>query len=187
VRISGNATTDADLTVVNWAIGEVGREETILRVDHSERPVRLHGAVGATGAALLSNGELGIDLLRVAAGTGFAPHTHPGHHILVVVAGEGTITYGGRVFPTSAGQVYLVEGNVPHGVGAVTDHVILAIGSPHKAIDADDRMTPRPYREIVAPDGDLHCLICTATAELPTRLHDVGCPHCPCAFCAGVA
>ncbi|MCQ4079622.1 cupin domain-containing protein [Streptomyces sp. RB6PN25] len=172
----------AELTIVDWAKSFIEPDSTLLLVDHGERPANVHGA-DATGQALVSNGALGADVLRLPAGAGFSPHTHPGHHILIVVGGEGTITYDGRIHHTRAGQVYLVEGEVPHAVGAITDHVILAVGSPHKAIDAEDRMAPVPYEEVIAPDGDLTCLICDVSAFAPHRLHTSGCPHCPCRDC----
>jgi quercetin dioxygenase-like cupin family protein len=51
----------------------------------------------ASGRSLVSNGQLGIDLIRLAGGDGFVPHTQPGDHLLICVAGEGTVTYGGAV------------------------------------------------------------------------------------------
>ncbi|MCC6792988.1 MAG: hypothetical protein IT336_14970 [Thermomicrobiales bacterium] len=33
--------------------------------------------------------------------------------------------------------------------------------------------------------GDLHCLICGRHARMPWRLHEIGCPHCPCEACHG--
>lgn len=137
----------------------------------------------ATGASMVSNGQLGADVVRLAAGDGFVPHTHPGDHLLIVIGGRGTITYGGRIYPTEAGQIYLIEGEVPHAVGAITDHVILAVGSPHKPVDAADRMVPMEYEAVVTQVRELHCLICDLSAELPLRLHDIGCPHCPCECC----
>jgi hypothetical protein len=37
----------------------------------------------------------------------------------------------------------MVDGNVPHNVGAHpdTDHVIMAVGAPHKPVDSPERMT----------------------------------------------
>lgn len=176
-------TTPSSLTIVDWARSVVGDDVTTLTVPHGERPTQVHGA-NATGEALVTNGALGADVIRLPAGAGFLPHTHPGHHILIVVAGEGTITYGGYVHQTRAGQVYLVEGAVPHAVGAITDHVIVAVGSPHKEIDAEDRMAPVPYTEVIAPDGNLTCLICNISTVDPERLHDTDCSHCPCKTCA---
>lgn len=185
--MGGNLTTHprADLRIVSWADSEIGADLTRLIVAHGERPVAMHGAHRATGRSLVSNGDLGADIIRLAAGAGFAPHTHPGDHLLAVIAGEGTITYDGRVHHTRAGQIYLIEGAVPHAVGAITDHVILAVGAPHKAVDAVDRMALVRYEEVIAPEGDLDCTICHRAAVVPVRLHDLSCPHCPCSQCVG--
>ena len=180
-----NSIATPNLDIVTWAKTEVNDGHTNLRLEHSERSQKMHGARDATGQGLVTNGAVGADLIRLPAGAGFEPHTHPGHHVLAVVGGIGTITYAGSVYETQAGQIYLVEGQVAHAVGAITDHVILAVGSPHKAIDAEDRMAPVPYEEIVAPQGDLTCTICDLQALAPTRLHDVGCEHCPCQTCVG--
>ena len=79
----------------------------------------------------------------------------------------------------------MIEGSVPHAVGAITDHVILAVGSPHKPVGSTERMAPVEYREVVATFGDLKCLVCGRSAHYPVMLHDVGCEHCPCAACGG--
>ncbi|GAA4662336.1 MULTISPECIES: cupin domain-containing protein [Amycolatopsis] len=173
------------LDIVTWAESLIAEEHTELTIGHDGRPTRIHGAPDASGQALVTNGAVGADLLRLPGGSGFVPHTHPGHHVLVVVAGIGTITYAGRIHETRAGQVYLVEGAVPHAVGAITDHVILAVGSPHKQIDAEDRMAPVPYEEVISLDGEMTCLLCAVTTTAPERPHSLGCPHCPCPECVG--
>jgi quercetin dioxygenase-like cupin family protein len=171
------------LRIVSWAEpGELGADTQQLFVGLGPRPVPLAHAP-ATGQALASNAQLGVDLIRVEAGKGFQPHTHPGDHVLIVVGGEGTITYHGVVYPTRAGDLYMIDGQVPHAVGARTDHVILAVGSPHRPVDATDRMEPVEYREVLSELGDLRCLICGVESALPHMLHDVSCPHCPCAAC----
>lgn len=158
-----------------------GAAET-LQIDCGPRSTPMAHSV-ATGEGLVSNGHVGVDVIRLAAGTGFAPHTHPGDHLLIVIGGEGTVTYGGYIYPTQAGQVYLVPGAEPHAVGAVTDHVILAVGAPHKAVESPDRMALVAYQAILASFGDLHCLLCAQCVTFPARLHDQGCPHCPCPAC----
>lgn len=172
-----------ELSIVRWAPAVIDQDETVLRVPHDRRPVSMHGAV-ASGLGLVSNGTIGADVIRLPAGAGFPPHTHPGHHVLAVLAGRGTITYNGRVHPTEAGQIYLVEGAVSHAVGAITDHVILAVGAPHMPVDSDARMAVVEYAEVLSRIGDLECLICDRESTLPHCLHDVGCPHCPCHACA---
>lgn len=178
--------TKAALTIATWAEKTIGPERTGLQVEHAPLPVPVHGTSSASGRELVTNGAIGADLIRLPAGAGFVPHTHPGHHILTVVAGVGTITYDGRIHETQAGQTLLIEGGIPHAVGAITDHLILAVGSPHKRIGADDRMIPVAYEEVVADDGELTCMICLCTAGPPRFLHSVGCPHCPCRTCAGM-
>ena len=172
-----------ELSIVRWAPATVGPDETVLRIPHDRRPVPMHGAA-ATGLGLVSNGTIGADVIRLPAGAGFPPHTHPGHHVLAVLAGHGTITYNGRVHPTEAGEIYLVEGAVSHAVGAITDHVILAVGAPHMPVDSDARMAVVEYGEVLSRIGDLECLICDRRSSLPAYLHNAGCPHCPCHACA---
>lgn len=169
---------DGALRIVNWADPLPGGG---LRVHTGQRDRVMLGHQ-ATGTGLVGNGHLGADIVRCAAGGGFAPHTHIGDHLLFVVAGEGTITYDGRIYPTFPGQVYFVEGAVPHAVGAITDHVIIAIGSPHRAVDAEDRQTPREYVSVLADFASLRCELCDLEAHLPERLADLGCPHCPSQF-----
>lgn len=171
------------LRLADWArdAGAQGSEHT-LAVSLAARGTAMPQS-SATADALVSNGHLGVDIIRLAAGEGFAPHTHPGDHLLIVVGGRGTITAAGRVYPTHAGQVYLIAGAAPHAVGAITDHVILAVGAPHAAVDDPERMALVEYCAITAQLGELQCLICGLQAREPTRLHTLGCPHCPCGSC----
>ncbi len=105
-----------------------------------EYGVDVHGAP-ARGLAMHTNGHLGADLLHIKAGDQFPVHTHPGDHLLFCVAGEGTMSVNGRTYKIIPGDLYMVDGMVPHAVGAITDHVILAIGAPHKPVDSPERMT----------------------------------------------
>lgn len=178
------AQTEDLLQIVEWAANKglhsIGSEEYVqlLQVSLGRRPVQMAHTV-ATGISTVSNGHLGADIIRLAAGEAFEPHTHPGDHLLIVIGGSGTITYRGLIYPTMAGQIYMIEGMEPHAVGAITDHVILAVGCPHKAVDDPDRMQVVEYTEILAEVGSLRCLICDLYAEYPNRLKDMGCPHDP--------
>jgi quercetin dioxygenase-like cupin family protein len=165
-----------------WAAAPGAHDREQVDVSLGTRPVPVASSV-ATGEALVSNGLLGADIIRLAAGTGFTPHTHEGDHLLIVIGGQGTLAYRGCVYPTRAGDIYLVEGKAPHAVGAITDHVIIAVGAPHTPIDAPDRMSPLAYEAIASDLQDLHCLICDVHAQYPHRLHDHGCGHCPCEAC----
>jgi quercetin dioxygenase-like cupin family protein len=102
------------------------------------RPV--HGAP-AVGVPLHTNGQLGADLLHIKAGQQFPVHTHPGDHLLYCVRGRGTITVAQITYEIRPGDLYMVDGLTPHAVGAIDDHSILAIGSPHKPVDSPERMT----------------------------------------------
>lgn len=180
--------SDGLLRIVRWAqdegVDEAGGRQ-LLGVDLGPREVAMAHST-ATGSDLVSNGTLGADVIRLGPGEGFVPHTHPGDHLLIVIGGEGTITYDGRIYPTAAGEVYMVEGGVPHAVGAVTDHVILAVGAPHRPAGSDDRMTPVGYETVETDIGRLECLICGVGTTTPERLHDRGCTHCPCPACIRV-
>lgn len=168
------------LKILDWAsAGPVEGDRQHLLVDLGLRPTPMPGSP-ATGRGLVTNGLLGGDVIRLAAGEAFEPHTHPGDHLLIVIGGEGTITFDGVVYPTRAGQIYMVEGSVSHAVGAITDHVILAVGSPHKAVDDPTRMTPVEYQSVLSAFGDMHCLICDQRARFPQTLADVAAPDCPC-------
>ena len=170
---------DGSLVLAQWGAGVPGTFRTDLRVSHEALPLAMFGTP-ATGDRMVSNGHLGVDLIRVPAGEGFAPHTHPGDHLLIAVAGEGTVTVDGSIYPTHAGQVYMVEGAQPHAVGAITDHVILAVGAPHRNIDAADRMTLTDYAAVAARLGHLRCLVCHGTPYgTSDQLRAAGCPHAP--------
>ena len=173
---------DGTIKIVRWASDLGVVDDQVLGIDLAIRPAHMAHS-NATGMGLVSNGFLGADIIRLSAGDGFVPHTHPGDHLLIVVGGQGTITYDGKIYPTRAGQIYMVAGKVPHAVGAITDHVILAVGAPHKPVDSVDRMTPVEYQDVTAEINQLHCLICNISATYPDRMHDVGCPHCPCIDC----
>src|SRR5262245_9945599 len=81
------------------------------RVEH--QGVAVHGAP-AVGLPLHSNGHLGADMLFVKAGDQFPVHTHPGDHLLYCIAGEGTITVDKVTHKIYPGDIYMVDGMVPH-------------------------------------------------------------------------
>lgn len=178
-----NTDGDGTLKIVRWAedLG-TNNDKQIIGIDLNPRSIKMAHS-SATGEGLVSNGEIGADVIRVAAGEGFVPHTHPGDHLLIIAGGKGTITYNGNIYPTMAGEIYMIEGKTPHAVGGITDHVIIAIGAPHKPVDSPDRMTPIEYQTVTTEISDLTCLICKKSAQLPNLLHEVGCQHCPCYAC----
>jgi quercetin dioxygenase-like cupin family protein len=176
---------DGDLRMIEWATshGIVDGKEC-LTVDDREGEYDMAHAT-TTGDPLVSNGFLGVDMIRVEEGDGFVPHTHPGDHILIPVVGTSTITYDGTVYESNAGSVYLIDGEVPHAVGAITNAAIMAVGAPHAPIDSEERMKPVEYDEVSTEFDDMQCLICDSKAGQPEKLHDTGCQHCPCHECIG--
>lgn len=124
-----------DLTIVNLP-------DLALSVPHDANTCDVHGTE-ARGVPVFTNGTLGVDLLYVPPGKSFPYHVHPGHHLLLCVGGSGTITFADRVNEVRPGDLYMIEASVPHAVGAAEDgpgHWLMSFGSPHKRVDAHDRM-----------------------------------------------
>lgn len=118
-------------------------------LDGPDTPYRVKGVVDIEGhpaptfgTALLTNGTLGADVLDIPPYARFPLHTHPGHHLLYCLRGTGTFTLAGVVHTVHPGDLMMVEGQIPHAVGAGPDgHTILAIGSPHTHVGSPNRMT----------------------------------------------
>lgn len=183
--INSNSVLDNEnaLKIVSWAKAlNMDLDTQQLEVSLKERSHKMAHST-ATGDGLASNGKLGVDVIQLNAGNKFVPHTHPGDHLLIIIGGEGTITYDGKIYKTKAGDLYMIEGAVPHAVGAITNHVILAVGCPHKPVDSPERMKVVEYKEVASEVGDMRCLICDKKATYPEMLHDLGCEHCPCSDC----
>lgn len=168
------------LLISEWAINE-GIEGSLqhFAIEMTPGPIRVPKTRAATGRSLVSTGHLGADLLHLPAGEGFAPHTHPGDHLLFVLGGTGTITFDGTITATRAGQVYVIAGMVPHAVGAITDHVILAVGAPHRALDSMERQELVEYAALLSPLGTIECSLCGVLAESGEKLSESGCCHSP--------
>lgn len=114
------------------------------------------------GETLVSNGELGADLMFVPAEKGFEPHTHHGHHLIFVISGECTVTLGADIHRLLAGEVCLIPGHVAHAITGIADTMLLATGaSPHMRIDAEDRMDLVTYEVL--------------SAELSSKIRCMGC------------
>jgi quercetin dioxygenase-like cupin family protein len=96
----------------------------------------------ATGQPLLKRDDFGADLIYFPPGGAVPEHTHPGDHILFVLAGRGRVIYDGTAHDLSAGLAYLVPGSVPHAVAAGADEslTLLVVGNQHRAVDAAERL-----------------------------------------------
>lgn len=157
-----------------------------LLVGVGARSVQLAGSE-ATGQPLLTNGRIGVDVIRIPAGKGFGPRALSSDRVLIVAGGMGTIALGGKVYPTQAGEVFVIDADVPHAITARSDHVLLTVGAPHEPVGSGGP-DPVEYRRLLSGDGgSLRCLVCEGEplAEFPELLHDAafGCPHCPCVDC----
>jgi quercetin dioxygenase-like cupin family protein len=168
------------VTLCDWAT-DCGAEGSThrLSIDVQPGPDRLAKTESATGRALLSNGYMGADIIHVAAGTGFDPHTHPGDHLLFAIAGYGTITADGVISRTVPGTVYMIEGAVPHAVGAITDHMLLSVGSRHRPLTSADRQELVPFSALLSAQESITCSICSVTANSRSGLVEQGCTHAP--------
>ncbi|MFD9389286.1 cupin domain-containing protein [Streptomyces sp. NPDC060000] len=173
-------TRSAPLLICDWA-ADLGLDGTTqqLGIDVAPGPTRVSKTADATGRSLLSSGHMGADILHIPARSGFAPHTHPGDHLLFVLAGTGTITVAGEIVETRPGQVYMVEGAVTHAVGAVTDHMILSVGAPHEHLDSPERQELTAYTALLGDLGDITCRLCDIRASSGEELAAKGCPHSP--------
>ncbi len=103
----------------------------------------IRGRAGATG--FTSSGHaLGADLIEMAPGSAFPLHTHPGDHMLYIVSGTGLVHVGEIDYPFGRGDTILVPASLPHGVRIPVDAPsacqFLAVGMPHRALAARDRM-----------------------------------------------
>jgi len=111
--------------------------------DQGEQMEGIRGRAGV--AALTLEGRvIGSDLIEMQPDHAFPLHSHAGQHILYVVRGTGVIHMDGVDHPIREGDTIFVPAEYPHGVktpkGAPGPLVLLAIGYPHRRIDAQDRM-----------------------------------------------
>ncbi|HEX7309081.1 cupin domain-containing protein [Lentzea sp.] len=114
-------------------------------VDHHGRP--LEGILGVPGVAeqIGLGVPIGADRLVMQPGTAFELHTHPGAHILYVLASRGFIHVDGVDYEMKAGDTVFVPADYAHGVktnAKVSEPLqILAFGVPHMPVESKDRMT----------------------------------------------
>jgi quercetin dioxygenase-like cupin family protein len=174
----GTARPPAELDKTRWA-ADTGSGPGVQHLDVAVVPgvCRVVGTASATGRALLSNGYLGADLLHIPRGDSFPPHTHPGDHLLFVLGGRGVITIGGQIVPTFPGEAFMVEGAVPHAVGAIDDHVLLSVGAPHRPVDSPARQATTTFGALLDTEGSITCQVCGLAATDRDGLAARGCRH----------
>lgn len=170
----------------------IGPGESMLDVFGRLDPERISAIIGVTkeggfhtpsvaafGEKLLSNFKIAVDLVVVPPGAGFPVHAHPGDHLLYCIAGLGTFSLAGEVYEVKPGALSMVEGSVPHAVGNPYDqpHVLLAIGSPPRELDAPDRMKVMHWNgEPVHVDESTGCTCDSETPMLLGYNHADDCP-----------
>lgn len=88
---------------------------------------------------------IGADRLIMQPGSAFELHTHPGAHILYVLASRGFIHIDGVDYEMKAGDTVYVPAEYAHGVKTnpkVHEPLqILAFGVPHMPVESKERMT----------------------------------------------
>jgi mannose-6-phosphate isomerase-like protein (cupin superfamily) len=141
----------AGLRIARWADDDGIAGVQRLAVELGIRPEQMHPGAG-TGESLVSNGMLGADIVRLGAGERFQPHTHAADHLLIVIGGLGTITCDGAIYPTRAGEIYMIDGGAacggrdhrsrPAGGGSAACCGELARADERGAVSRDDH----PYR-----------------------------------------
>lgn len=111
-----------------------------------EAGIALPGIRGRVGAAAhtLEGRDFGADLIEMQPGSAFPLHEHPGDHILYVVDGSGLVHADGEDHAIRAGDTIFIPAEYPHGVRTPATVpgplVFLAVGHPHRPLDARDRM-----------------------------------------------
>lgn len=121
-------------------------------LDNDRIPLVEMVGVDAMGAELYRSPQLadgaehpvhaGLDVLVVPPNTAFPIHVHPGHHVLYILRGTGTVMYDYVTYESSPGDVIIVPADVIHNVASGPDgQVILAFGAPHHQVHTSERMT----------------------------------------------
>ena len=93
---------------------------------------------------------IGSDYVRMEPGSRFPLHEHEGDHVIYFISGEGFVRIDREDIPVRAGHCIHIPGEYPHGVwvdpSATEPFVFVAVGHPHKHVDAPDRMR-HPHRD----------------------------------------
>lgn len=113
-------------------------------VDYTKPFAKQMVSSDATGYPLVSQGGFGADLIRFEPGEKVGPHTHPGDHILICIAGTGILWFDGAQYVINVGFIYFVPGEVPHAVYAHPNSegplVLFAVGNNHWPVDSPARL-----------------------------------------------
>lgn len=95
----------------------------------------------AKGKELVKDDLFGADMLKFDANQKTSLHTHPGNHILFVVAGDGFLKYEGILHKLIQNTCYFVPGFVPHQVIAGESGMyLLSVSDKHRTVDSPERL-----------------------------------------------
>ena len=87
---------------------------------------------------------IGADFVRMEPGSAFPMHVHEGDHEIYFIMGEGYVTINGENIRVNTGHVIHIPAELPHSVwvpdAADFPLIFVAMGHPHKHVDAQDRM-----------------------------------------------
>lgn len=93
------------------------------------------------GLPLVKLGDFAADMLRFESQQQTSLHTHPGNHILFVVAGEGVLIFESDRYQLIPGCCYLVPGSIPHQIIAgISGLILLSVSDKHNPVDSPDRL-----------------------------------------------
>ena len=87
---------------------------------------------GVERKILASSGEMMSVEVKFKKGSVGAVHTHPHEQISYVLSGSFEFELDGEKFDIKVGDTYYVKPNVPHGVVALEDSMILDVFTPQR-------------------------------------------------------
>ena len=116
--------------------------EILSEYDMGELPVSMH-ASDATAEELgtTDDGVFGLDLLRFPARGCVPMHTHPGAHILIVIAGNGFLHTPDDKIELFPGLSYVVPEGVPHEIRADRPLSLLSCGNKRRPPESPERLS----------------------------------------------
>jgi quercetin dioxygenase-like cupin family protein len=119
------------------------REWVPMRDEQGNELTGIEGKRGVRGEKV-DGSHIGADFIRMAPGSRFPLHTHAGDHELYVIEGEGIVTVDGQDIRIHRGDLIHIPAEYPHAVFASLFYqgplIFVAVGHPHRAIGATDRM-----------------------------------------------
>ena len=84
---------------------------------------------------------MGADLLHFGKNGGVPMHSHPGDHLLIVIAGSGVLNFYDEEHQITTGKIYWIPGGAPHAIRASSHLTLISIANNHIAADRPERLT----------------------------------------------